>query len=90
MTGSEGFRDKNTELKEGKMAERILEVEHEPGEEVVIRIRLPKFPESARGHLKSARKEGLLALRSFIDAAIERAERAEKSQETKRKKVDVE
>jgi len=72
------------------MTERIFEVEHEPGEEVVIRIRLPKFSESARGHLRSAHKEGLLALRSLIDAAIERAEKAEKPEEKKREKVDVE
>jgi len=72
------------------MAEKIFEVEHEPGREVVIRIRLPKFSESAHGHLESAHKEGLLALRSLIDAAIERAERAEKPDERKREKVDVE
>jgi len=72
------------------MAERVFEVEREPGEEVVIRIRLPKLSGAARGHLKSARKEGLLALRSLIDAAIERAERTEKPRERKREKVKVE
>ena len=72
------------------MAERIFEVEYESGEEVVIRIRLPRFSESTRGHLRSAHKEGLLALSSLIDAAIERAERAEKPEEKKREKVDVE
>lgn len=35
-------------------------------------------------------KEGLLALRSLIDAAIERAERSEKPEGRKREKVDVE
>jgi hypothetical protein len=72
------------------MAERIFEVEHEPGEEVVVKIRLPKFPESTRGHLRSAHKEGLLALRSLIDAAIERAEKAERPEEKKRERIDVE
>lgn len=74
------------------MSDRIFEVEHKPGEEVVIRIRPAKFPvlpESARSHFWAAHKEGLLALRGLIDAAIERAEKAEKP-EKKREKVEVE
>ena len=74
------------------MADRIFEVEHEPGEGVVIRIRpakFPAFPESARSHLRAAHKEDLLALRSLIDAAIEWMEKTEKP-EKKREKVEVE
>lgn len=72
------------------MAERVFEVEHETGEEIVIRIKIPKLSGAARGHLRSAHKEGLLALRSLIDVAIERAERAEKPKERKQERVEVE
>ncbi len=72
------------------MAERVFEVEHETGEEIVIRIKIPKLSGVARGHLRSAHKEGLLALRSLIDVAIERAERAEKPKERKQERVEVE
>jgi hypothetical protein len=75
------------------MSERIFEVEHEPEGGVVIRIRpakfLPLFPESARSHFWAAHKEGLLTLRDLIDAAVERAEREEKTRRT-REKVEVE
>ena len=75
------------------MAERIFEVEYKPGEEVVLRIRptkFPVFPESARSHFWATQKEGLLTLRSLIDAAIERAEKAEKVKEKGPQKVEVE
>jgi len=74
------------------MSDRILEVEHKPGEEVVIRIRpvkFPVFPTQARSHFWAAHREGLLALRSLIDVAIELVEEAEKPEE-KREKVEVE
>ncbi len=51
-------------------------------DEVVIRIptldRLFReiVPDEARQHLRNARRERLLALRSILDAAIERSERA--------------
>ena len=73
------------------MAERIFQVEREADGEVVIRIKPAKLitvPELARSHLWAAEKEGLLALRSLIDASIEQVER--KSQKRKREKVEVE
>lgn len=65
------------------MKERILEVEHSPGEELVLRFRPPKKAlfSGAEGHAKVAGKEVLLALRSLIDAAIESLEREEKRKE---------
>lgn len=75
------------------MAERIFEIEHEPGEELIFRIRtgsFPAFPEAARSHFWAAQKEGLLALRSLIDAAIEQTERAEKPRKKEPRKVEVE
>jgi len=75
------------------MTEKIFEVEHKPGEEIVLRFRtakLPVFPESARSHFWAAEKEGLLALRDLIDAAIDTMEKAGKPQSKERTKVEVE
>lgn len=46
-----------------------------------------KVPSSTKEHLTSARKEFLLALRSVIDATLEKEEKKEKA---KPKKVKVE
>jgi len=47
-------------------------------------------PDETRGHVRAARKEMLLALRSLIDAAIGRVEEAEKKAEKHRTKIEVE
>ena len=75
------------------MAERIFEIEHRPGEEVVLRFKAPSIsivPEATRSHFRTAHKEMLLALRSLLDTAIERAEAAEKAKTKKRTKIEVE
>jgi hypothetical protein len=41
------------------------------------------WPEEFRGHLRASRKEMLLAMRSLIDAAIERTEEKPKKKTTK-------
>ena len=72
------------------MSDSIFEVEHRPGEEVVLRFRLPELrwlPDSTREHLLVARKEMLLALRTTLDRAIERTE--ESGKKRKRTKVEV-
>ena len=59
------------------MGEKIFECEYEPGKEIVFRFRPPKIPgvpEATREHLKAARREMLLALRDFINEALERSE----------------
>ena len=74
------------------MAERIFEIEHRPGEEVVLRFKTPMLsimPEETRSHFRTVRKEMLLALRSLLDKAIERAEEAEKTRVKKRTKIEV-
>jgi len=74
------------------MAERIFEIEYQPGEEVVLRFKVPALsimPEATRSHFRVARKEVLLALRSLLDKAIERAEEAEKTRAKKRTKIEV-
>jgi hypothetical protein len=75
------------------MAEKIFEVEREADGEVVMRIKPAKFmamPELAQSHLRAARKESLLALRSLIDAAIEQVDKsAGKKRGKKREKIEV-
>jgi hypothetical protein len=75
------------------MAEKILEIERNPGEEIVLRFKVPAcpvLPEAAREHFWMANKEMLLALRSLLDAAIERAEVREKPLRKRRGKIEVE
>ena len=53
--------------------EHGLELEHEEGGEYVLRFRAPQVrisPDPTGGHLKQAKKEVLLALRSILDKAI--------------------
>ncbi|MDI6815169.1 MAG: hypothetical protein QMC90_03735 [Dehalococcoidales bacterium] len=74
------------------MAEKVFEVEYHPGEEIILRFKVPKLPvvpEAARSHFRTAHKEMLLALRSLLDKAIERVEEAEKTRAKKRTKIEV-
>lgn len=74
------------------MRERILELEHHPGEEIVLRLRPPKLdflPASSRNHVRAAEKEILLAFRDLVDAAIEALERREKAARKKRTTIEV-
>ncbi|MBI4331828.1 MAG: hypothetical protein HY673_11160 [Chloroflexi bacterium] len=74
------------------MSEKIFEVEHSAGEELVVRIRPPKLSmlsDETREHILSARREMLLALRSVLDAAIEYTESQEKAKGKGRKKIEV-
>ena len=74
------------------MGESIFEIEHRPGDEIVLRFKSPSLPimsEETRSHFRTAQKEVLLALRSLIDKAIERAEEAEKPKTKKRTKIEV-
>lgn len=53
--------------------EHGLELEHEEGGEYVLRFRAPQIkitPDLTGGHLKQAKKEVLLAVRSILDKAI--------------------
>lgn len=73
------------------MTDRILEIEHHPGEGVTLRFKAPSLslmPEATRSHCRAARKEMLLALRSLLDWAIEQTEAAEKAK-TKKTKVST-
>ena len=74
------------------MSDSIFEVEYHPGEEVVLRFKSPKFrglPDSTRQHLSVARDEVLLALRSMLDRAIEKAEKSGETKGRKRTKIKV-
>jgi hypothetical protein len=62
-----------------KKVREMVKIERGPDEEIVVRLGLPRIlPATTREHLRAARKEGLLSLRSLIDAVIERAEPAKK------------
>lgn len=64
----------------------MIEWEHHPGEEFVLRFKPPlpsAVSDETRSHVKAARKEILMALRSLIDAAIERSEETETKRPTK-------
>lgn len=75
------------------MDHKILEIEHRPGDELVLHIHAPKkdwFPPETREHLWTARREFLLALRSLVDEAIGQVEEREKKKRGKsRTKIDV-
>jgi len=74
------------------MTDKILECEYRPGEEFVLRFRPPKLQmmsEPTREHLRAARKEMLLAVRSIIDQAIRRMEEAESAGEKGPTKIKV-
>ena len=74
------------------MSDSIFEVEHRPGEEIVLRFKSPKFrglPDSTRQHLWAARKEVLLALRTMLDGAIERTEKSREARGRKKTKIEV-
>ncbi len=56
------------------MANRPFEVNYSPDEGITLKFRpdaIGFVPEPARKHIKAANKELLLALRSFVDKAIE-------------------
>ena len=70
------------------MPESAFECHYTPGEELVIRLRSPLlnlFPTEVRSHILEARKETLLAIRSLLDAVIERVEEKEKGPRRRRR-----
>jgi hypothetical protein len=70
-----------------------IEWEHRPEEGLILRFKPPLgkiVPDETRGHVRAARKEMLLALRSLVDAAIEREKAVEKKAEKRRTKIEVE
>ncbi len=74
------------------MTDKVFEVEYHPGEEIILRFKVPNLsvvPEATKSHFRTAHKEMLLTLRSLLDKAIERAEAAEKTRAKKRTKIEV-
>ena len=74
------------------MAEKLFECEWTPEGEIVLRIKKPGMgvltPE-VRSHMLGARKEMLTALRSLIDAALDKMEEQE-GPKTRRTTIKVE
>ena len=74
------------------MSDSIFEVEHRPGEEIVLRFKSPKcwgLSDSTRQHMLAAQKEMLLTLRNILDKAIEKTEEFEKPKGKKKTKIKV-
>ena len=74
------------------MHDRIVEVEHRPDGEIVLRLKSPRLwsvSPATRQHMAAAQKEILLALRSMLDRGIEIAEEFEKPKERKKTKIKV-
>jgi hypothetical protein len=73
--------------------EKFFECEYSPEEGFSLRIHRPAFrafsPE-ARSHLLEARRETLLALRSLVEAALERLEEKEGARSRRRRRIEVE
>ena len=75
------------------MKEKVFNIERGPDGEIVFSFKQPKFDFalSARGHLRTASRETLLALRSLVDDAISNLEDKEKKESAKKKtKIEVE
>ncbi len=74
------------------MADSFFEVEYHPGEEVVLRFKYPKMrhllPDTTKGHLATAQKEILMALRDILDAAVSRTP-AEEPPPKRKRKIEV-
>ena len=74
------------------MSDSILELEHHPDGEVVLRLKSPhlwKLSDTTKQHLLAAQKEILLALSSMLDRAIEKTEESEKTKRKKKTKIEV-
>ena len=74
------------------MSDSIFKVEYRPGKEVVLRFKSAKLqvlPDSTRQHLLAGSREALLALRDFLDRAIERTEQPDKAPRQKKTRVKV-
>ena len=64
----------------------FIKWEHRPGEEFVLRIKPPQgkiVPEEIKSHIRAARKEMLLAMRSLIDSALTRLDEKKKGNPSK-------
>lgn len=74
---------------------RAFDYEYRDGEELVLRFRRPGWldslvPPAARQHWLAAQKEMLLAVRSLLDAAINRVEEREGRETQRRREIKVE
>jgi hypothetical protein len=75
------------------MPKGSIEWEYNPDEGLVLHVRpmfRQLFSDQARGHVRASRKEMLMALRSLIDAAVDKLEEKEKSTGKGRTKIKVE
>ncbi|TAK34739.1 MAG: hypothetical protein EPO21_08680 [Chloroflexota bacterium] len=58
--------------------------------EIAFTFRIPRLiPREAKVHLRAARREMLLAVRSMLDCAIDRLEEREQESQTRTTKIDI-
>ncbi len=70
------------------MACRLVEVKYDSKEGLVIHLLSPSlFPSEVRSHLLGAKRELLLALRGFLDAAISALEEGQPPEKPRRVEV---
>lgn len=87
MTGQDSVSELRARIDELEAKIEHLERENEHGIETMWRKLLP---DDVRGHLRSARKEQLLALRSMLDHWIEHSEHADSEPPRRRESITVE
>lgn len=71
---------------------KFFEVNYNPEDGVTLRFNPQSFkfvPEPTRGHIKTANKELLLAMRSFLDKAIARMEEEDAGSARPRKRIRI-
>ena len=71
---------------------KIIEIERQKGEELVIKLRPPlkSLSPEAKSHFLNAQKELLLSIRSVLDAMIEVVEKGESKESAAPKRTRVE
>lgn len=58
--------------------------------EISLKFRIPRLiPHEARVHLRAARKEMLLAVRSMLDSAIEKMDERDQEGQTRTTRIDI-
>ena len=73
------------------LEERLAELEHrESGTEGIEALVGRLFPKEVRGHLRTARKEQLLAVRALLDHWIDRLDRAPADRVRRRESIKLE
>ncbi len=73
------------------METRFFEAERTDEGDLLFRLRKPRmFDDETRAHLREARKDMLMAMRSMIDAVLSATERRDEDNPNRRQNIDIE